>query len=171
MSPDEAFERALAGEMAGGSNFRLALEAVGGSTRTLAAEMGVSQRTVQRWAAYERGEAGKEARNPERSPMAGEIRAMADAQREERALERLDNMRAFESDSADVNYEDEDGEDEGARRAQTMAAPLNLRPVTELFRQGGSRAEVGAAFARALGDSYGLPASLVISNVEGLVLH
>jgi len=169
MNPAEAFDAALREEYSAASNFRMALEAVGGSTRTLAEELGVSQRTVQRWAKFEAG-AGGEGRNPARSPQAGELRAMADAQREARALERLERMTDFEAD-LDVNYEDEDGEDEGARSGRPMAAPLNLRPAVELYRQNAPMAQVGAAFASALGASYGLPPSLMISNIEGVVLR
>lgn len=169
MTPADAWDAAIAAQAERGSNFRLALEAVGGSTRELAAELGVSQRTVQRWGRFESGRGG-EGRNPERSPQAGELKAMADVQRDARALEHLAAMEAFEAD-LDVNYEDEDGEDEGARKGQTMVAPLNLRPVVRMAQEGASRADVGAAFAAALGASYGLPASLVISNIEHLSLQ
>jgi hypothetical protein len=166
-SLEDAFLASVDAEYGRGSDFRLALESVG-STRELAAELGVTQRTVQRWAAYERGE-GHQARNPARSAKAGDIRAMADVERRERALDRLENMTAFDSESADVNYMTEDGRDEGARHARSVA-PLNLRPVVELYRQNAPMAEVGAAFASALGASYGLPDGLVISNIEGLSL-
>lgn len=168
-SPAEAFTSALREAAAGGSNFRLALEAVGGSTRTLADELGVSQRTVQRWAKFEAG-GGGQARNPERSPQARDLRAIADAEREARALDRLEGMNDYAAD-LDVNYESEDGEDEGARSGRPIEKPLNLRPAVELYRQNAPMSEVGEAFARALGESYGLPASLVISNINGLVLR
>lgn len=168
-SPDEAFLEALNEARAGGSDFRLALESVGGSTRTLADELGVSQRTVQRWAAYESG-TGAQARNPSRSPQAGDLRAMAASEREARALDRLERFNDFEAD-LDVNYQEAGGKDEGARSGRPMQAPLNLRPVVELYRQNAPMSEVGAAFASALGASYGLPESLVISNIDGISLR
>lgn len=167
MTPAEAWEAAIAAEAgSGGSNFRIALQAVGGSTRELAAELGVSQRTVQRWAKFEAG-AGGEGRNPERSPQARELKAMADSEREARAMERLADFEEFEAD-LDVEYE---GRDEGAREGRTYAAPLDLHPVVRLAQQGASRAEIGAAFANAIKASYGLPAALDITNIDHLLLH
>jgi hypothetical protein len=170
MTPADAFESALQAEYGRGSDLRMALEAVGGSTRTLADELGVSQRTVQRWQKFESGAAG-ERRNPATSGKSDDLRAMADVQRQERALDRLANMSEFDSDSADLNYETDDGEDEGSRQARTAVAPLNMRPTVDLYRRGAAPAEVGASFASALGASYGVPETLVITNIEGLTLR
>jgi hypothetical protein len=169
VTPEQAFNAALreAGRSGPESDLRLAYESVGGSTRTLAEELGVSQRTVQRWLKFEAG-AGGEGRNPATSAKAGDIRAMAQSEREARALEALEDMSEFETDSVDVDYE---GEDQGARRAQTMAAPLDLRQTLNLYRSGAPMADVGRAFAGALGESYGIPSALNISQIHGLTLR
>ena len=146
----------------------MAYEAVGRNTRTLAQELDVSQRTVQRWLKFEQG-AGGEGRNPATSAKAGDIRAIADAEREARALDRLANVREFDSESVDVEYE---GEDQGARHARTMPGlPLNLRPAVDLYRQGRPMADVAEAFESALRASYDLPGGLVISEIHGLTLR
>jgi transcriptional regulator with XRE-family HTH domain len=171
VSPEDAFEAALEHEYERGSNFRVALEAVGGSTRELAEALGVSMRTVQRWNAYESG-SGAQARNPERSPQAGELRAMADAERQARALERLANMSEFEADEAeleDVSRSDEP-EDAGTRHPYSVQK-LDLRPTIDTYRSGAPMAAVGAAFADALAASYGLPATLHITSIDGLTLR
>lgn len=166
MNPADAFREALNAEMDRGSDFRDALRFFGG-TRAMADELGVSQRTVQRWAAYEAG-GGAQARNPMNSPHAGDIRAAADAEREERAIQRLSEMDEFDTDEVDVDYEDED---EGTRHAQTMAGPLDLSQTIALYRGAAPMADVGAAFAAALGASYGLPEGINITNISGLTLH
>jgi len=167
-SPFEAFREALNDAVRDErqSTFRDALEWFGG-TRNMADELGVSQRTVQRWAAYDAGAEGREARNPERSPHFGDIRAAADAAREERALERLEEAEAFDTDEVDVEYEEED---EGTRHARSES-PLDLSRTLALYRQAAPPADVGRAFADALGASYGLPQGLNITNIEGLTLH
>lgn len=165
MSPEDAFRAALDAEMQRGSDFRDALRFFGGSTRAMADELGVSQRTVQRWAAYDAGAEGKQARNPMASPKAGDIRAAADAEREERAIQRLSEAEEFDTDEVDVDYEESD---EGSRHAQTMAAPLDLSQAIALYRGAAPMADVGRAFADALGASYGLPQGLNITNIEGL---
>lgn len=166
MNPADAFRDALEHEMGRGSDFRDALRFFGG-TRNMADELGVSQRTVQRWAAYEAG-GGAQSRNPMNSPHASDIKAAAESEREERALQRLEEMDSFDSDEVDVDYE---GEDEGTRHAQTMAGPLDLAATIAAYRAGAQPADVGAAFAAALGASYGLPEGIHITNISGLTLQ
>lgn len=169
MSAEDAFLQALAAESVEGSNFRLALESVGGSTRTLADDLGVSQRTVQRWAAYESG-AGHQARNPERSPQAGELRTMADVERQQRALDRMAEASGFSAE-IEVDYVGSGNpSDEGERSAYNVA-PFSMRPAVEAYRSGQPLAEVGAALTSAIADSYGLPAAVDITNVSSLTLH
>jgi hypothetical protein len=167
VSPEDAFLGALRDAYEReGSDFRLALEFFG-STRNMAEELGVSQRTVQRWAAYDAGAGDRQARNPERSPHAGDIRAAADAAREERAIQRLSEAEGFEAE-VDVEYEDQD---EGSRNARSLS-PLDLSQTINLYRSAAPMADVGRAFADALGASYGtLQAGLTIANIEGLTLH
>jgi hypothetical protein len=170
MTPEAAFlEQVHAYAGGGDSDLRLAYESVGGSTRTLAEELDVSQRTVQRWLKFEQG-GGGEGRNPARSGKAGDIRAMADAEREARAIARLSDVEEFDSDSVDVEAVSS-GDDEGARHAQTMVEPLNLKPTVSLYRSGAPMAEVGKAFADALGASYGIDGTLNITAIHGLTLR
>jgi hypothetical protein len=170
-SLEDAFVGALEAEYIagfGGSNFRMALEATGGS-RALAAELGVSQRTVQRWAAYDSG-SGAQARNPDRSPQRDELRAMADVQRQQKALDRLGEMSSFDTDEAEVESVSRgDRNDEGTRHAQ--GSGLDMKPVVAAFRSGAPMSAVGEAFSAALGASYGLPATVQITGVEGLSLR
>lgn len=169
MSAEDAFIQALAAAREGGSDFRLALESVGGSTRTLAEELGVSQRTVQRWAAYESG-SGAQARNPERSPQAGDLKAMANVEREGRALDRMAEASGF---SADVDVDSVSrGQryDEGSRQAYNVH-PFSMRPAVELYRQNAPMSEVGAALTSAIAESYHVPAAVEITDVSNLTLH
>jgi hypothetical protein len=169
MSAEDAFLAALAQEREGGSNFRLALEAVGGSTRALAEELGVSQRTVQRWRNYDEG-TGKQARSPDRSPQASELKAMADTQRDQRALDRLAEADDFEAE-IEVDYiASGNPQDDGSRDAYSRE-PLNLRPAVALYRQGAPMAAVGAALRGAIADSYLLPAGVAVRDVNSFSLH
>jgi hypothetical protein len=172
MSAEDAFIEALAAERGygGESNFRLALESVGGSTRTLADELGVSQRTVQRWAAYESG-SGAQARNPSNSPQAGELKVMADVEKDARTQTALDRMADYDSFDADIELEyvaSGDARDDGDRRAYPAVAPLNMRPAVDAFRNGG---DFGARLSDAIAESYGVPASDTVTNVSSLNLH
>lgn len=164
MTGEAAFLEALAAAReAGESDFSLALEAVGGSTRTLADELGVSQRTVQRWAAYESG-GGAQARNPSNSPHAGDLRAMADVQRDQRALDRLADAEAF---SADIEVEyigSGRASDEGSRGAYNVG-PFSMAAAVEAYRSGQPLSEVGAQLTSAIAESYGLPAAVEIQAV------
>jgi hypothetical protein len=170
VTPEAAFLEQLEAHAGGGeSDLRLAYESVGRSTRTLADELGVTQRTVQRWLKFEQG-AGGEGRNPSKAAKAGDIRAMADAEREARAIARLSNVEEFDSDSADVEAVSS-GDDEGARHAQTMAAPLDLKATMSLYRSGAPMHEVGRAFAYALETSYGIDDTLRITEIHGLTLR
>lgn len=163
MSAEDAFLEALAEAREGGSDFRLALESVGGSTRTLAEELGVSQRTVQRWAAYEAG-GGAQARNPANSPHAGDLRAMADVQREQNALDKLADADSFSAD-VEVDYVASGSpEDDGDRRAYNRG-PFNMAPAVEAYRSGRPMSEVGAALKDAIAESYILPAALDIRDI------
>jgi hypothetical protein len=173
LTPEDAFSaqlRAHAGRGGSESDLRLAYESVGRNTGALAEELGVTRRTVQRWLKFEQG-AGGEARNPAASGKARDIRALADAEREARAIEALSEAEEFDTDSVDVNYLTDDGEDEGARHAQTMVGKLNLQDTINLYRSGAPMADVGRAFANALGASYGLPDGIVISQIHGLTLR
>jgi transcriptional regulator with XRE-family HTH domain len=172
LSPEDSFERALEREYErAGSNFQFAREAAGGTNRDLARALGVDIRTVQRWAKFEAG-AGGQGRNPERSPQAGRLGELADEPRHAAAMRALEEMTSFDTDSVDVeNVSGGSAEDEGARHAQTMVDPLDLHATMDLYRSGASRAEVGESFAAALGASYGLPETIVITNIEGLRLH
>jgi hypothetical protein len=175
VTPEAAFLEQLEAHAGGGeSDLRLAYESVGRSTRALAdvlSESGgtVTQRTVQRWLKFEQG-AGGEGRNPARSAKAGDIRAMADAEREARAIARLSNVEEFDSDSVDVEAVSS-GDDEGARHAQTMVAPLDLKATMSLYQSGAPMHEVGRAFAYALETSYGIDDTLRITDIHGLTLR
>lgn len=165
MSAESAFLEALASarESGGDSNFRLALESVGGSNRALADELGVSIRTVQRWAAYEEG-GGKQARNPEASPVAGDLKAMADVERDQRALDKLAGADSFNAE-IDVDYTGGGrAQDEGSRSAYNVLA-FNMAPVVEAYRSGAPLADVGAQLTSAIAESYGLPAAVEIKDV------
>jgi hypothetical protein len=171
MSAEDAFLSELAAkrQQEGGSDFRLSLQSVGGSTRALAEELGVSQRTVQRWRNYDEG-TGKQSRNPGRSPQAGDLKAMADVQRDQRALDRMAQATEFQAE-IEVNYVP-DGADEGNRAAYAAVQPLNMAPVVELYRQNAPMADVGAALTAAINQSYLPETSFVgVTDVTELSLQ
>lgn len=169
-SPADAFREALAAQRVAGSDFRLAFESVRSSTRLMAQELGVSQRTVQRWRNYDLG-TGAERRNPSASPKASDIRAMADVEREQRALNQLADAASFDTDSVDVNYMTEAGTSYGSRHARTMVERLNMGPAVELYRSNAPKGDLDDAVATALGASYGLPEDILITDVSGLTVQ
>jgi hypothetical protein len=167
----DAFAELLANERASeaGSNFRLALESVAGSTRALADELGISQREVQRWNNYDTG-SGRQSRNPERSSHAGDLKALADVEREQRALNRIAEAQGFSADIDVDSVSRGQRYDEGSRQAYNRV-PADFRPAAELYRQGAPLASVDAALSDAIAESYGLPGTVEITNVSGIMLH
>lgn len=165
MSAYDAFVDALADLAQGGSDFQMAREAAGGTNRGLADELGVSIRTVQRWANYDEG-TGKQSRNPERSPQAGNLKELAAGARQERALDRMAGADSFSAD-IDVDYMEGYARPDGSRQAYNAnRAPAPMRAAVDLYREGKPAAEIGAAVSAAIAESYGLPAQVEIGDIS-----
>jgi len=147
-----------------GSDTRWAVEYAGG-TRALATELGVSIRTVQRWLKFESGVG--EGRNPQRSPQAGPLGAMAQAAKDEAALDALAEADELyvEADDVELEYA---GHDEGTRQVPQELMPDD-RVWIELYRAG-DRQAAAESFATAILEARGIPTALTVTDIGAVRL-
>lgn len=169
MTPEQAMYSAIdqaARQLApgSGSDARWAVEYAGG-TRALATELGVSIRTVQRWLKYESGQG--EGRNPQRSPQAGPLNAMAQAAKDEAAMQALAEAEEIyvEADDVDLEYA---GHNEGTRQIPPESMPDD-REWIELFRAG-DRVAAAQSFTSAMLEARGIPTALTVTGIGAVRL-
>lgn len=148
-----------------------AILTTGGTQRGLAAHLGVSTRTVERWMAYE-GHRSGQARNPAHSPYWQELQDLADEARWNAALDRLEEGDwTFESDGAEV-YDDSADAPDGPRNARSVDGPVADTSWIAALRSGTPAAQVGEMLGRALAQSYGMPEyALHFTSIDGLTAH
>ena len=97
-------------------------------TAGVAHELGVAQRTVQRWTRYERGEHDANARNPEKSPQAEAIAQLRERESPDVALDMLQMHGLIVAEGAQVDYSFNQDVDRYLREDREIGREVYLSP-------------------------------------------